>query len=270
MSTYEPTDESKVDARTLPARHGLLWLLGGFALFRRNPPLLTTLTFAYLLLVVLVNVLPLIGPFLLPMLLPTLTAMLGNGCLAIERRGALNGQDLIQGLQKRHISLIRLGGLHLLGSTVLVIVGVLMGTNLTIDPEMSQERAVDLLKSLSVLMLLSSPLLMAFWFAPLLTLWNGVPAAKAVFFSFVASWRNWRAFATYGLAVMVVGLLVPATILLLSGVISGALAQVVAVVLRMLLIFIMAPVLIASVYLSYRDVFRTRSAPVATSIDVIA
>ena len=57
-------------ARTLPARHGILWLLAGFALFRRNPPLLTVLTFAYLLLVVLINLVPLIGPFMLPLALP--------------------------------------------------------------------------------------------------------------------------------------------------------------------------------------------------------
>ena len=41
-----------MDARRLSARHGFLWLLAGFALFRRNPPLTTALTFGYLLTVI--------------------------------------------------------------------------------------------------------------------------------------------------------------------------------------------------------------------------
>jgi hypothetical protein len=75
-----------MDARQLPARHGALWLLAGFALFRRHPPLMTALTFGYLLIGDFVlNLVPKIGPFLLPLMLPTLTVMLGNGCRAIER-----------------------------------------------------------------------------------------------------------------------------------------------------------------------------------------
>ena len=58
-----------MDARRLPANRGAFWLLGGFALFRRNPPLLTLLTFTYLLLVVVINLIPAIGPFLLPLIL---------------------------------------------------------------------------------------------------------------------------------------------------------------------------------------------------------
>ena len=257
-------------ARTLPARHGILWLLAGFALFRRNPPLLTVLTFAYLLLVVLINLVPMIGPFLLPLALPTLTAMLGNGCQAIERNNLFTSEDLVRHLPERRNELLRLGGWHLVGSTLLVIVGLAIGTDLAIDPEMSQEQAMDLLTNLSVLLALSSPLLMAFWFAPLLTLWDGVPALKAVFFSFVACWRNWRAFAVYGLMVMVVGMFIPALLLLVAGSISGLFAQVLAMALRMVLVFVMAPMLVASVYLSYRDVFLARPAEPAASIDVHA
>ena len=38
----------------------------GFQLFRRNPPMLTGLTFSYLLFVILLNLVPQVGPFLLP------------------------------------------------------------------------------------------------------------------------------------------------------------------------------------------------------------
>jgi hypothetical protein len=255
-----------MNAHTLPARHGVLWLLGGFTLFRRNPPLLTALTFAYLLLVVIINILPLIGPFLLPMVLPALTAMLGNGCNALEQRRPLTIDELTRGLTEQRIGMIRLGGLHLLGSTLLVLVSLALGLELNIDPNMDEAKAAELMQKLAIVMGLASPLLMAFWFAPLLTLWNGVPAAKAVFFSFVASWRKWRAFLAYGLGVAVIGLLAPALILVISSAISGALVNVLALALRMVLIFILAPVLIASVYLSYRDVFNTRPREIDVSV----
>jgi hypothetical protein len=106
---------------------------------------------------------------------------------------------------------------------------------------------------------------MAFWFAPLLTGWDGIPAGKSVFFSFVASWRNWRAFAMYGLVLGVVCILVPGVILVIAGMISPVLLEAVSIMFRMLLILVLAPTLMASVFLSYRDVFAAPS-----SIDVIA
>ena len=122
---------------------------------------------------------------------------------------------------------------------------------------MNEEEAAIMLKDMAIILTLASPLLMAFWFAPLLTLWDDVAAGKSVFFSFVASWRNWRAFTVYGLAVVVVGVLVPGLVLILFSLISGALVGVISVVLRMMLLFVLAPVLVASIYLSYRDVFHT-------------
>lgn len=247
-----------MDARRLPARHGVLWLLAGFALFRRQPPLMTALTFGYLLTVIVVNLIPKIGPFLLPLLLPTLTVMLANGCRAIERGQAFTRESLIFSLGAQRIGLIRLGGLHLIGSSLLVLGGFAFGEPINISDGMSQEEAAALLADLGILLVLASPLLMAFWFAPLLTAWNGVGAGKSLFFSFVASWRNWRAFATYGLALVLVGAVLPGLILIVAGLISQSLLAILSVALRMLLIFVLAPVMVATVYLSYRDVFEAR------------
>jgi hypothetical protein len=246
-----------MDARRLSARHGFLWLLAGFALFRRNPPLTTVLTFGYLLTVIVVNMIPTLGPIVLPLLLPALTVMLGNGCRAIERGQAFSGDILTAGLGPQRIGMIRLGGLHLLGSTLLVLVAAGFAEPINLKDGMSPEEAHALLTDLGILMVLASPLLMAFWFAPLLTAWNGVGAGKSLFFSFVASWRNWRAFAMYGLTLAVVGAVLPGLILIVAGLISQVLLDILSIALRMVLIFVLAPVLVASVYLSYRDVFET-------------
>jgi hypothetical protein len=238
-----------MDARRLPARHGALWLLAGFALFRRHPPLMTAITFGYLLAVVVVNLIPKVGPFLLPLILPTLTVMLANGCRAIERGKAFESETLIAGISEQRI------GLNLVGSSLLVLFGFALGEPINISDGIDHAEAVELAADLAVILLMASPLLMAFWFAPLLTAWDGVSAGKSLFFSFIASWRNWRAFTVYALVLVLVGAVLPGLILIIAGVLSQALLTILSVALRMLLIFVLAPTMVASVYLSYRDVF---------------
>lgn len=250
-----------MDARRLPARHGVLWLLAGFALFRRHPPLATAVTFAYLLIVIVVNLIPKVGPFLLPLLLPTLTVMLANGFRAIGRAQRFSGETLIAGISAQQVGLIRLGGLHLVGSSLLVLGGVALGEPINVSDGLDEAEAMALARDLAVILLLASPLLMAFWFAPLLAAWNAVGAGKSLFFSFVACWRNWRAFTMYGLALVLAGVVLPGLILVVAGLISPTLVAILSVALRMLLIFVLAPTMAASVYLSYRDVFEAPAQP---------
>lgn len=246
-----------MQARRLPARHGFLWLLASFRLFRANPPLLTALTMSYLFVIVAVNLLPLIGPFLVPLALPTLIVVLANGCRAVERGGGIGAVALIATLQKQRVPLVRLGGLHLLGSVVILAANMIMegghlsllGPNRTIDEE-------EMLAAMARLLIVALPVIAAFWFAPLLTAWDEVPPLKSIFFSFIASWRNWRAFAVYSLAVGSVAIAVPGLLLIAAGAMSTTLVNGLAIALKMLLIFVMAPILMASVYVSYQDVFH--------------
>jgi hypothetical protein len=187
-----------------------------------------------------------------------LTVILANGCRSIERGQSFAGETLMFSLSAQRVGLIRLGGLHLIGSSLLVLGGFALGEPINLSDGMSQEEAAALLTDLAIILVLASPMLMAFWFAPLLTAWNGIGAGKSLFFSFVASWRNWRAFAMYGLALALVGAVVPGLVLIVAGLISESLQNILAVALRMLLIFILAPIMVASVYLSYRDVFEAR------------
>jgi hypothetical protein len=65
----------------------------------------------------------------------------------------------------------------------------------------------------------------------------------------------------YGLALALVGAVLPGLILIIAGLISQALLDILSIALRMLLIFVLAPTMVASVYLSYRDVFAAPGAP---------
>lgn len=242
-----------MQAQRLPAARGFSWLTEGFALFRRNPPLLTLLTLGYLLIVLALGQLQPVGPFLLPLLLPAMTALVAGGCRALDL--GLPRQALASGLAEQRGPLLRLGILHLSGTLAVLAIDLLLegGNWSSFDLGMNQE-TVKLAQMLR-LMLIASPLLLAFWFAPLLTAWDRVPAAKSLFFSFVAAWRNWRAFLAYGTAVMLIGVFLPGLLLIVAGLLSATLGEILSMALRLLLILVFAPVLMASVYLSYRDVF---------------
>jgi uncharacterized membrane protein len=86
-----------------------------------------------------------------------------------------------------------------------------------------------------VALLLFVPLLMALWFAPALVMLDQVSAGDAMKSSLAASVRNWLPFTVYGLLSLV--LLVVAAIPLMLG------------------YLILIPVMLGSMYASYRDIF---------------
>lgn len=267
-----------MQARRLPAERGTWWLIEGFRLFRRNPPLITALTLIYLLLVQgLLAVLPGVGPVLLPLVLPTLTLIVANGVRLVDEGQAPSKAGMLFGILGNGQAMLRLGLLQLAGAVLLMLVNLALGGGDS-DPlaglgdtagapsapgtgesgatpdDPAHEAAV--LAALFRLMLLSLPLILAFWFAPFLTGWDRVAPLKALFFSIVASWRNWRALGMFGLGAVVVAAIVPGFILIVTSQIAGLALSVAFVALRMVLIFLIAPVLTASIYVSYRDIFR--------------
>lgn len=255
-----------MQARLLPAVRGVSWIYGGFRLYRRNPPMLTTLTLGYLLLVVAFGQLQPVGPFLLPLFLPMLTALIANGCRALDL--GLPRAALLSGLGARRGALLRLGGLHLIGTLAILAIDLLLqsGESSTVvsgreggEGAVSPLDEAEMLWHMLRLLLIALPVLLAFWFAPLLTAWEGVPALKSLFFSLVAVWRNWRAFLVYAVTATLIGVVLPGLLLLIAGLVSKPLVEMLSVVLRVLLLLVFAPVLMTGIYQSYQDVF----APVA-------
>lgn len=246
-----------MQARRLPARHGFLWLIASFRLFRANPPVLTALTMAYFFVILAIGMLPYLGRYLVPLVLPALVVIMANGCRAIERGGGLGGIALTHGMERQRIPLARLGGLHLLGSIVIEIASNLTGGGLPLLGSGQKIDEEEVLATLARQTIIALPITTALWFAPLLTAWDDVPPVKSVFFSFVASWRNWRAFAIFGLSLAIIAVAFPGLILVLGGAISAAVANILTIALMLAIIFVMAPVTMASVYISYRDVFHS-------------
>lgn len=247
-----------MQARRLPARNGALWLLAGFSLLRRNPPLLISLTLSYwLLFALLLQALPLVGSILLPLLLPLVTLVVANGNRAVAegRSRPLTKAMLLAGIDLRHRSLLRLCGLNLAASALAVLVSTLLVGDAFDSSEALQQDPGAMLLLMGELLLITSPLLLAFWFSPLLTGWDKVPAVKSLFFSLAACLRNWRAFAVYGLAAAGVAVLIPALFMAVLLTLMPDAAQTLFTVLRMAFLLFLAPALMAGAYLGYRDIF---------------
>lgn len=272
-----------MQARRLPAMRGAFWLLAGFRLFRRNPPLLTALTLLYLLVVqALGALLPGIGPLLLPLVLPALTLIVANGCRLVDR-GLAPGRDaLLHGLAGNGPAMLRLGGLQLLGALLLLLINLALNggadpfaaletaapagapgadtagadAGAPTDPAADPAAEAAMLGALLQVLLLAAPLIVAFWFAPFLVGWDRVAPLQAVFFSTVAAWRNWRALGAFGIAAVIVGGILPGFVLIVLGQIPGMALGAAFVALRMLLVFLVAPILTASIYVSYVDIFH--------------
>jgi hypothetical protein len=64
----------------------------------------------------------------------------------------------------------------------------------------------------------------------------------------------------FGVAAIAVAGIVPGFILIAISQVAGVATNVAFIALRMLLVFLVAPVLTASVYVSYRDIFQTGDA----------
>lgn len=251
-----------MQARKLPAIRGWNWIVEGFHLFRTNPALLTFLVFGYWLTLVFLNLVPILGVVLAPLCVPALSVGVMNGCRALEREEQNGFSLLFSGFRKNRNVLLVLGAIYLIGSlavfagSALVDGGALLGIMMAgQQPPEDLLQNDELMLALQVTLILMVPLLMAFWFAPLLAAWEDMPAVKALFFSFIACARNWRSFVVYGLGVAFISAILPGIVLGIVGAASAPLLRMVAVAMSLPLLFVFVPTLFASFYVSYRDVF---------------
>lgn len=247
-----------MQARQLPSARGFAWLKEGLQIWRRNPALLTFASFGYLLMLVLVSVMPLIGQPLASLLMPVLSLGVLNTCRAIDKGRRAGPDILFSGFQQNLQALVMIGGLYLIGSLLVLAATAIAdgGTLLQImtsggklEAEVAQSTGFTL--ALLIAIALSTPVMMAYWFAPLLAGWWKVPAPKAMFFSFYACLRNWRPFLAYAIALTLFAVVLPGLVLGALGAVSPMLATLLSVPLPLVVI----PIVFASFYANARDIF---------------
>ena len=251
-----------MQALTLPAAQGWRWLTDGFRIFRKGHVMLTFLVVSYWLLMAMVNMLPVIGTVVTTLCIPAFSVSLMNVCRNIERSLPVTPQLLFSGFRSNLRSLLVLGAVYLAATAgILAISAIADGGALMAMMLLGAKPADDILASGDILfaaqiaLLLLCPLVMAYWYAPVLAGWHSLPPAKALFFSFVACARNWRAFLVYSLALLLVALVLPALLLGVVGTLLQLGASLVATGMTVLVLLVVAPTVFASFYVSYRDVF---------------
>ena len=100
-------------AQTLPAAAGWRWIVNGFAIFRRNPPVLSMLVIAYWFTVIFLNILPLVGSLAASLVIPGLSVGLMQAARNLERGQPVGLQTLYGGLKENTKTLLALGALYL-------------------------------------------------------------------------------------------------------------------------------------------------------------
>ena len=252
--------------RVVPAKNGWSWLVGGFALFRKNPPMWLFLVFTYWIAAALLGQIRYLGPAASTVLLPAFSVSFMVMCAVIERGGMLRPALLFAGFRSGPATLIALGVLYLL-SIVLVLgvasledAGALMQWVLSgKEPSIEAFRDGSVSRAMLVATLAATPVLMAFWFAPVLAAWNRIGAAQSLFYSFFAVLRNWRAFVVYGAALALAGAVFVVAVAVAAFWMPGE-VQVVRSF-SLILMLVSLPTVFASFYASYRDIFPENAVP---------
>jgi hypothetical protein len=248
-----------MQALTLPARRGWYWFYDGYRIFRKNRLMLALIVLCYWLMMIVVNSVPVIGQIAVTVLIPIFSVSLMNVCRLVENGGRVIPQLLFSGFNKHLRELVVLGAAYLvaalaiLGASALFDDGALFQMfTIGRQPDLTNG---SVLVAAEIALIAFAPLMMAYWYAPVLVAWHDLPPGKSLFFSFVACARNWRPFLTYSLAVVLAFALVPAFVRgVFAALVPGAMGFF-TTVLTMVVVLILAPTLYASFYVSYRDVF---------------
>ncbi len=190
----------------VPARTGLNWARQGIRTFWRQPLAMSGLFFLFMAVVSLMSIVPVIGGALALMLLPALTlGMMAATEAAEDKRFPMPGLlfcALKAGPQRN--AMLQLGAWYALAFLLIMGVSMLVDggtfarmylTGANMSPEVVNSASFQ--AALWVSMVLYIPLAMMFWHAPALVHWQGVAPVKSLFFSFIACWRNLRAFMVY-------------------------------------------------------------------------
>jgi hypothetical protein len=221
--------------------------------------MLSLVVFSYWMSMIFVNSVPVLGQVVATVLIPVFSVSLMNACRLVEHGGRLTPQLLFSGFQRKLRPLLILGAGYLVAACLILAAVSLVDDGalfrmFAFGRELPRDNGQVLLAA-QLALAAFAPLMMAYWYAPVLVAWHDVPPGKSLFFSFVACLRNWRPFLTYSVAVLIFFALIPA----LGRAIILAYAPMAmgfyGIAMSFVVVLILAPTLYASFYVSYREVF---------------
>lgn len=234
----------------LSAGNGWQWLKQGYALFMKAPLLWVVLLMICFVAAATLSAVPVIGEPLASLLMPVVIAGLMSGCRALEQDDELELPHLFNGFRRQTAQLVTLGGISLVGQFLIfgimmliggaTLVSLLMSGQPPEDPQILAQAIAGAGFAAFVGLALFAILMMAMQFAPMLVYFDGMAPVEALKLSLRGFLANVAPMMVYGATLLLLGLLASMPMML------GWL--------------ILLPVIFASMYASYRQIFITDTA----------
>ena len=232
------------EGQKVAAGRGGTWWSQAWELFKKAPGTWILIFVVFMVLSLVFAIIPL-GSLVTNICYPVIAAGVMLGCRSLEEGNGLTVGHLFAGFKKNVGSLLLVGVLYLVGMMLIALLAGI-GAALMI-PSFAAKAAAgqsgpDLMVLLPILLVvflvvlaLMLPLIMALWFAPAIVVFHDVQPMAAMKASFAGSLRNFIPFLVYGLVGF--GLAIVAAIPLGLG------------------FLVYGPMLWATVYTGYRDIY---------------
>ena len=240
----------------VPASSGIQWVKLGVQTFLKQPLALAGLFFMYTSAILVLSIVPFLGPILGGMLVPAATLGL-MAATAEATKGKFPMPSVLlsafrAGKQRARAMLV-LGVIYTVASMSAWALGSLLGGPPPATPATTAAGEMPPVDAGALFsLLLHIPLFVLFWHAPALVHWHGVTPTKSLFFSAVACLRNIGAFLMYVLAWSGVFFAV-ALLLGTLGLVFGGAALAKSVMFPTALL--LASMFSTSIYFTFRDSF---------------
>jgi uncharacterized membrane protein len=219
--------------------NGATWISDGWNMFRQAKGTWIAIAVIELIIFIVLSAIPVVGQlvsFFIPFLL---AGGLMIGCQAMHRNEQFSIGHLFAGFQSHLQPLVVVGAIYLAAFVAILAIAAFFTGGGVFAAFLGMGSVGSALSTLmiSVLMVLgaSIPLAMAVWFAPALVTLHDMPPLEAMKLSFTGCLKNILPFLVYG--------------------VIGLVLAVVASIPFFLGWLILLPILTASVYAAYRDIF---------------
>lgn len=241
-ATLVPQGDFVPNGRTVPPANGWTWITSAWSLFRAAVGTWIGMIVVLLVIFMVLAFIPLIGQIAAMVLTPVFTAGLVIAARDAEQGGNVEFNRLFAGFKTRFGTLAAVGAIYLGGTIALVLVtSIVTGVGMfsvlsgTTTPEQAARLGITLLVAMLIFFGLLLPLVMGVWFAAPLVVFHDMGAGEAMKASFFGSLKNMLPFLLYGVVLFI--------------------AAIIASIPLMLGWLVLGPVLAASIYTAYRDIY---------------
>nr|WP_320134797.1 BPSS1780 family membrane protein [uncultured Amphritea sp.] len=234
--TPEYDDDELTGPSSVPMTNGWRWLAGGFNHFKQNPVAWIVAIILWGVLSAVISIIPVVGSLVITLFTPVITAGFMLGCQAQEEGDDFRIGHLFSGFSSDVGQLVLVGLIYLVAifvAMMLVIGGFFLAVGSDVGNFGQDMSAMALPMLIGLVMVV--PVVMAYWFAPALVALNGLSAIAAMKLSFSACLKNMLPGLLYSITAMV---------LFTLGMIPFGLG-----------LLVVLPMIAASMYTSYRDIF---------------